>query len=283
MVLLIYRAEEFSPNNIAKDKAILDALGQRLAMQSKEVCFVKEDDLNEEILHDAEFVFSMARRWKTLFKIEKSCVRTINNPQKVRTLVNSRELTMELLRGSAIDVPDFWAYEASEDQMFLCDPEIRKLLPGWVKGMHRRGVTKDDVKYVRTPLEADSEVVRMVTEGYSDIIVSRHIEGRVLKCYCITNGESVWVKHFFPQDEGYTKFGDEQYNSQNNEISAEVNEIKLTEISKTVASALGLQIFGFDAILSADGRISIIDVNDWPSFSRFRDEAADEISKLKYI
>ncbi len=46
------------------------------------------------------------------------------------------------------------------------------------------------------------------------------------------------------------------------------------------AEALGLYVFGGDAIISAAGDITIIDVNDWPSFAPVRDRAAVAIAEL---
>ena len=46
------------------------------------------------------------------------------------------------------------------------------------------------------------------------------------------------------------------------------------------AETLGLYIYGGDAIISPDGGIAIIDINDWPSFAPVREEASREIAKL---
>jgi glutathione synthase/RimK-type ligase-like ATP-grasp enzyme len=54
----------------------------------------------------------------------------------------------------------------------------------------------------------------------------------------------------------------------------------LSSMAQQIACALNLRVFGFDAILDVDGNLNVIDVNDWPSFSKFRDEAASEIAKL---
>ena len=40
----------------------------------------------------------------------------------------------------------------------------------------------------------------------------------------------------------------------------------------------GLDVWGGDAIVTPDGEIFVIDVNAWPSFALFRDEAADHIA-----
>ncbi|MBI3300033.1 MAG: hypothetical protein HYZ75_17850 [Elusimicrobia bacterium] len=44
------------------------------------------------------------------------------------------------------------------------------------------------------------------------------------------------------------------------------------------AKALGLEVFGGDAIISESGQISIIDLNSWPSFALVRHGAAVQIS-----
>jgi hypothetical protein len=44
------------------------------------------------------------------------------------------------------------------------------------------------------------------------------------------------------------------------------------------ATALGLEIFGGDAIIQADGKPVIVDINAWPSYAQFRDRAAQVIA-----
>ncbi|MEJ2613633.1 MAG: hypothetical protein P8Z35_01625, partial [Ignavibacteriaceae bacterium] len=48
------------------------------------------------------------------------------------------------------------------------------------------------------------------------------------------------------------------------------------------AEVLDLYIFGGDAIISDKGKITIIDINDWPSFAPVRNEASIQIAKLIY-
>jgi hypothetical protein len=47
---------------------------------------------------------------------------------------------------------------------------------------------------------------------------------------------------------------------------------------RAAASALGLEVYGGDAIASAGGRLVLIDLNAWPSFALYRDEAAPVIA-----
>jgi hypothetical protein len=45
------------------------------------------------------------------------------------------------------------------------------------------------------------------------------------------------------------------------------------------AAALGLDVYGGDGVCAADGSLTLIDFNDWPSFSRCRTEAAGAIGR----
>ena len=40
----------------------------------------------------------------------------------------------------------------------------------------------------------------------------------------------------------------------------------------------GITVFGGDCIITPDGKINIIDLNDWPSFSPCAEEASEAIA-----
>ena len=116
--------------------------------------------------------------------------------------------------------------------------------------MHLRGVSEGDVRRVNTPLEADTAVLQFATNGYSDLIVTRHEEGRLQKLYvvgdCIIN---------LPEDES----------------------VAFAELVRNIRRTLNLDVWGVDLILTEHGPI-IIDVNDFPSFNACRDVAAPLIA-----
>jgi D-alanine-D-alanine ligase-like ATP-grasp enzyme len=47
---------------------------------------------------------------------------------------------------------------------------------------------------------------------------------------------------------------------------------------RQAAGALGLEIYGGDCIATASGELVLIDLNAWPSFALFREEAASAIA-----
>lgn len=281
-ILTIRRAPGHSPNNIEKDAAILEAVAQCLEARGYVVDRIDEAQLTQMPLAEIQQygrVLHMARRMPSLTRITQSGVSAINAPQAVSKVAMSREWTFTMLRESGIQVPSFWAYDPEEDEMFQCEPELQQLLPAWVKATRNQGAQPDDVMWVETPLQADSRVIELAAERVPDIIVMKHVEGDLLKVYAVTDGENVWLRSFYPQEAGYSKFGEaEQHNSP---LAHHPFEAKtLRTIAVRIAQTLELSVFGFDAIVAPDGTIYVIDVNDWPSFSACRQEAAERIARL---
>ena len=58
------------------------------------------------------------------------------------------------------------------------------------------------------------------------------------------------------------------------------SERTLTGIALRAAGALGVEIFGGKAVVSQDGDLSLVEMVAWPSFARFRNDAAGEIAAL---
>jgi hypothetical protein len=56
------------------------------------------------------------------------------------------------------------------------------------------------------------------------------------------------------------------------------DEARLSQAGLDAAAALGLEVFGGDAVITADGEPMIIDLNAWPSYALYRDRAAEAIA-----
>lgn len=256
LTLLVARAPEFSPNNVGNDAAILHAVGQQLEQRGHQVAYVSETALTREIIGKCGRVYSMARRWKSLMLLqqyEQQHPGAVVNPTSgVQITTQSRSTTLELLEAAGVQVPPYWAYEPSSDDLFQCEPHLQQLLPGWLKAMRPAGVTAGDVQYLTTPLEADTQVLTKAAEGYTDMVVMRHCEGQLLKAYAVCrHGQLLWT-----------------------------NRPEYAATAERIAQALHLQVFGFDLMVDAQQQAYVIDVNDWPSFSPCRDEAAKQIANL---
>ncbi len=53
---------------------------------------------------------------------------------------------------------------------------------------------------------------------------------------------------------------------------------RLSDIAERAAGALNAEIYGVDAVVTSTGEFVIIDMNDWPTFGRFRSEAGRVIA-----
>lgn len=280
-VLAISRAPEYSPNNVEKDAAIFQSTLALLKASGVEVEVMSEEQflampLSQQTCYDK--VLHMARRLSTLTKLQRLNIPVTNDPRGVMTTAKSRETTYMLLQAAGISVPPFWSYEPEEDEMFQCEPHLQQLLPGWVKAMRPHGAEPDDVMWVQTPLQADARVLELAAQRVPDIVVMRHEEGDLLKVYVVVGKEDLFLHTFYPQEKGYSKFGKaEQHNTLLEHIQYCSNDLR--QLALDIARTLGLQVFGFDVIVRKDGSMAVIDVNDWPSFSVCREEAARAIAR----
>lgn len=272
-ILAVSRGPEHSPNNVRQDAAILQAVSDVLQRKGAEVVVVDEAHADAS---GYDFVLHMARRMTTLTRLSQSVVPVMNDPRRVMQVAGSREYVLSMLQLSGVRVPEWWAYDPEEDEMFQCDEALQRLLPGWVKATRPDGARPSDVAWVETPLDADSRIIALAADAVPDIVVTRHVEGDLIKVYCVGD---TWFRTFYPQEIGYTKFGmQEQHNSPLRHTS--VDQKSLMTTIHQISVTLGLVIFGFDAIVGEDGRLTVIDVNDWPSFSICREDAAEAIANL---
>lgn len=286
-ILAISRDPIYSPNNEKKDAAIWNGVLERLRVRGWKIDEISEEELAGMSMKECQNRYSkivhMARRMRSLMRIEKLNIPTFNKAHAVRTVAKSREATLLRLQQKGLPCPAWWAYDPEEDEMFVCDLNLQNLLPGWVKAMREDGAKPQDVSFVQSPLEADSHILQLSAERVPDIIVMQHIEGDLIKCYVVLDenpdGEIRLLRWFRPQEIGYSKFGEaESHNTppSNNTI----DETELARLARAIGQTLDLQIFGFDAIVKSDDSINIIDVNDWPSFSCCQEDAADAIASV---
>lgn len=282
-LLAIARDEKYSPNNEAKDAAILHAVTDRLKQQGWQVDICTETEWGtrdvKTVSAEYEQIIHMSRQMRSLMRLERVAIPVVNAPHAVRTVAKSRELTLSLLEQAGVQVPQWWAYEPEDDEMFLCEPSLQRLLPGWVKAMREDGARPEDVTFVQTPLEADTCILKLASENVPDVVVTHHEEGELIKCYAVL-AEDVskprLLRWFRPKAAGYSKFGEaETHNTTLEQLT--IDEAALSDLSVKIGAILGLQIFGFDAIVRPDHQVVVIDVNDWPSFSICQQEAAEAI------
>lgn len=265
--MAIGRASRFSPNSVGKDAAILDSVCNELAQMGCVVETVRETDLGSARfgnLFSGTLCLSMGRSGEVLAllrEMEESGCTVINSSASVALCCNRRRLT-DLLRQSGVPVP-------AEEGAFGY----------WLKRADGVAEGPGDVRFAADVRERAEVREAMRLCGVGDIIVSAHVPGDLVKFYGVRGSQ--FFRTFYPGDDGQWKFGDEWRNGRPQHYPFSV--AALHSIAERAADVTGTDVYGGDCIVRADGSVSIVDFNDWPSFSRCRDEAAAAIAEMACV
>lgn len=254
-ILAIYRAECFSPNSILKDRAIMDSVCRRLQAKGCRVICMKEDDFCGE--EEADMVLTMGRKPSTtarLKNIEAKGVTVVNAPCGVEACARANiDRLMRLNNIPAAPLEGDCGY--------------------WIKRGDEAAQQKDDVVFATDETERERRVSEMKARGVCNIVETAHVRGDLVKFYGVA--DTGFFRTFYPGDDGISKFGDEQRNGRPHYYR--YNERELHRHAERLSELAGVTVYGGDCIVRPDGTYAIIDFNDWPSFSRCREEAADAI------
>ena len=267
-ILAVSRAERFSPNSVERDKAIFQAVIHRLQEHGDDVRLVSEERLEDiseyseyseysECSESYDLVITMARRPETLMWLKSLGVTCVNSPEGIKRCTRSRLLSIMERLGTPVP-----PQEGSEGY--------------WLKRGDAAAQTDADVVYVSDREQLQTAIQAMHQRGITDYTVSAHVQGDLVKFYGVGQGD--FFRWYYPTDDGQTKFGDEHRNGKACHYLFQVGALQ-DEVQR-LAAAVGISVYGGDAIIKADGSFCLIDFNDWPSFSRCREEAADAIASL---
>ncbi|MFA6316613.1 MAG: hypothetical protein WC943_04285 [Elusimicrobiota bacterium] len=142
----------------------------------------------------------------------------------------------------------------------------------WIKRGDVHNTTTHDVVYARDLAEAEAWRRDFERRGIQDMLLQRHIDGDLIKFYGVGPGQ--WFTWFYHDPATARRF------------PFAIDE--LAAAAKDAAHAVRLEVFGGDAIITADSTVHIIDINSWPSFAKVREEAARQIAwhlsnRLKHL
>ena len=131
----------------------------------------------------------------------------------------------------------------------------------WLKRADVHATQPGDVVRLERWADLNSALARFRARGLNQAVLQKHCEGDEVKFYAVKGGRLFWP--YYPKDsEGYP-----------------FDENELRALAEHAASALDIAIYGGDAIISPEGKITLIDLNDWPSFAPCRGAAASAIAK----
>lgn len=269
----VMRAGAYSPNHIGNDAAIFNATAEQLRKRGYLVNVYNEEQFRHGTM-DEQVVVNMCREAASIGKLqhlEDEGKLVINSGYGIENC--TRERMTRLLLGNGIPYPESLIVNTNEAVI----PELKRagFSSCWIKRGDFHAMHKEDVSYCRHAEEAQDVLQEYFYRGIKRAVINKHLEGDLIKFYGIAGSEFFYW--FYPFDAGHSKYGYEEVNGKSRGIK--FSEEYLHEICQKAAQVTDVMIYGGDAIVAADGSISIIDWNDWPSFAPCRNEAAPHIAK----
>jgi len=259
----IRRGKVFSPNHVENDAMILKRVGEEIERYGGIVSYYDEDMLDEKFIRE-KFVFSMVRSKKALSqlkKLEQNGTIVLNHVDGVLNCF--RERNLKYMSDYMISHPKSIVVNTNDPEAVVNKLKKFDTNKLWVK-RDSHAIHREDVTKVFTHDECVNILREYNRRGIDKAIIQEHIEGSELKFYAVRETE------FF---KWYYVNGGTQH---------EFDEDVLKIAANHTAKLTNVHFYGGDAIISEDGRIYIIDFNDWPSFARFRNEASKHIAKVIY-
>ena len=250
---MIQRAERFSPNSVEKDLAILETVGAKLAAAGHQVGLVSEQQTFSPAQYDR--IMTMGRLPETLDKLRG--LNAINSSSGIENCARCK--LDEIMRNTGVPVPPRQGNYGY-----------------WLKRGDAAAQSKGDVQYAVTETELECKIKEFEERGITEYTVSAHVPGDLVKFYGVA--DAGFFRYYYPTDDGESKFGDEQRNGEAHHYYFDVDALQ--SCTEQLAKAVGVSVYGGDCIIREDSSYCIIDFNDWPSFSRCREEAAEAITKL---
>jgi hypothetical protein len=130
----------------------------------------------------------------------------------------------------------------------------------WIKGGDLYASTRQDVQRVETRQGLEDVLDDFERRGISTAVLQEHVPGREIKFYAVGSGD-----FFHWLDVGDT-------------IAHRAAPVSLQRAAVGAGVDLHLEVFGGDVVVGEDGGVTLIDLNDWPSFAPCRESAAAVIA-----
>jgi hypothetical protein len=246
---LVPREARYSFGKRDADQRVLLRTGECLTRAGHQVVTVGSQALRDR--RDVpEFILSMSEDRESLRVLQRLAERgslVLNSPESVWATCQ-RGPMLAALQQAAIAVPRSFLVPT------LAGSGVTA--PVWVKRPDYHRLREGDVSYATAAADVDSIFRRFAAAGIDTAVVQAHCPGQVVKCYVV----DAEIIHVSP-------------------ITQTSLLAPLRDVCVAAGQALGLHIFGVDAVIG-NGPPIVIDVNDWPSFSPCCDEAASAIARL---
>ena len=263
-LLGIYREKRFSPGiHAAGDTEILELTQAALECAGYRTTLIAPEHL-PAMSPTARVVFSMCQSLEALDVLqrwEQRGVLVLNTPKAVRACYRLALVTA--LSQTTLPFPHSLVVP-----LYTAEPiaAVCPVLPGhaagwWVKRGDVHAMQADDVVFVDRAPDVPAALARLRQRGIRHAIVQEHIVGQELKFYAVRHHG---VIHAFAPHAAHCP---------------PVDQDRLNTLARQAGEVLGLDVYGGDCLVTSNGALCLIDINDWPSFRGCRPVAAAHIAR----
>jgi hypothetical protein len=261
-VIGVYREPEFSPGKVEADQAIMDAVLARLQTAGARCTALSAAELVAQTVAGASLVLAMCQgpaALKRLVALEETGATVINSALAIRNCY--RDLLGAGLTNAGVPAPEGRIVETTPP----FDPGLLHTLdltaPIYVKRGDLHALQADDVQLVEGPGQLEAALRGFARRGIERVYTQQAVAGEVVKFYGVGDGGDYFAAL-----------------AERDDLIDEATRGDLARAARAVAGTLGVSVWGGDAVV-AGRSFTIIDFNDWPSFTRVRDSAAAAIAR----
>ena len=187
--------------------------------------------------------------------------RVVNTPRAVLNTYRDRMLT--LWSEAGVPVP--------ESRLVGTAAAVGPMIgPVWVKRGDVHNTQEGDVVFAPTAEAVTAALAGLRERDIPRAVIQSHLAGDLVKFYGVGT---------LPRPDGAAALVPLVLSRDQRLAGHPFDEARLVAVAHHAAHALGLEVFGGDAIVPPGGAFRLIDLNAWPSFALYRDEAAAEIAR----
>lgn len=258
-LLGLYREVEFSPGrHKSNDARLLELVADRLREAGLAVELMHMEEAGRR-LSNANLVFSMCQgrnALETLADCERDGVRIINSPNAA--MKTYRNCLPGLMENAGIRFPETRIISTEDKEVVGFNEKNGGF---WLKRGDVHASVPADVQRLESLDQLPAGLADFAGRGIKRAAVQTHQPGDEIKFYGV--GEQFFHWFYSNEPRGYS-----------------FHRRALKDLALLSAHVAGLEIFGGDIIVSSSGDLTLIDLNDWPSFAPCLGPASEAIGNF---